>query len=58
MRKADLEMERCVLTTFSIHKKVVQKTFYEPLRSLEAEANTNVNVSQLVIHVWMRTSLL
>ena len=45
MCKADLEMERCVLTTSCIQKKVVQKTFYEPLRSLEAEANTNVNVS-------------
>ena len=33
MWKADLEMERYVLTTFSIQKKVVQRTFYEPLRS-------------------------
>ena len=32
-RTSDLEMERYVLTTFSIQKKVVQKTFYEPLRS-------------------------
>ena len=45
MWKADLDMERCVLTTSCIQKKVVQKTFYEPLRSLEAEANTDVNVS-------------
>ena len=33
MRKSDLEMERCVLIMFRIQKKVVQRTFYEPLRS-------------------------
>ena len=54
MRKADLEMERCVLTMFSIQKKVVQRTFCEPLRSWEVSQLAN----GLVIHVWMRTSLL
>ena len=39
MWKADLEMERCVLTTFSLQKEVVQRTVYEPLRSWEVSFN-------------------
>ena len=41
MWKADLEMERCVPTMFCI-QKVVQNTFYEPLRSWEANAYISV----------------
>ena len=55
MWKADLEMERYVLTTFSIQKKVVQKTFMNHF-VLEKLASKLTN--KLVIHVWMRTSLI
>ena len=55
MWKADLEMERCVLTMFCIQKKVVQIPCVNHF-VLEKLASKLSN--RLVIHVWMRTSLI
>ena len=55
MWKADLEKERCVLTMFCIQKKVVQIPCVNHF-VLEKLASKLTN--ELVIHGWMRTSLI
>ena len=56
MWRTDLESERCVLTVFCIQKKVVQ---FEPfMNHFVLEKLVTSLTDELVIYVWMRTSLL
>ena len=55
MWKTDLEKERCVLTMFCIQKKVVQ---IPCVNHFVLEKLVTSLTNELVIHVWMRTSLI
>ena len=55
MWKTDLEKERCVLTMFCIQKKVVQ---IPCVNHFVLEKVSQLVTNKLVIHVWMRTSLI
>ena len=55
MWKADLEMERCVLIMFCTQKKVVQ---IPCVNHFVLEKLVSKLTNKLVIHVWMRTSLI
>ena len=55
MWKADLESERCVLTVFCTQKKVVQISL---MNHFVLEKLVTSLTDELVIYVWMRTSLL
>ena len=58
MWKADLESERCVRTVFCIQKKVSVQ-FFEPfMNHFVLEKLVTSLTNELVIYVWMRTSLL
>ena len=55
MWKTDLKKELCVLTMFCIQKKVVQ---IPCVNHFVLEKLVTSLTSELVIHVWMRTSLI
>ena len=55
MWKADLESERCVRTVFCTQKKIVQISF---VNHFVLERLVTSLTNELVIYVWMRTSLL
>ena len=55
MWKTDLEKELCVLTMFCIQKKVVQ---IPCVNHFVLEKLVTILTNELVIHVWMRTSLI
>ena len=57
MWKADLESERCVLTMFCTQKKVSVQ-FCTFLNHFVLEELVTSLTNELVIYVWMRTSLL
>ena len=55
MWETDLEKELCVLTMFYVQKKVVQTPC---VNHFVLEKLVISLTNELVIHVWMRTSLL
>ena len=55
MWKTDLEKELCVLTMFYVQKKVVQ---IPCVNHFVLEKLVTSLTNELVIHVWMRTSLI
>ena len=55
MWKPDLGKELCVLTMFCIQKKVVQ---IPCVNHFVLEKLVTILTNELVIHVWMRTSLI